>query len=102
MAPGAAAGGTAAGAAAWALAGAGVFSAMLGIVLPSATLTFFAARWGQRNRERPTVRAFKLAMAPIVVALLVATGRLEGAFATCIAYAPLLFFAFKSGAGRPD
>lgn len=69
-----AAGGTAAGAAAWALAGAGVFSAMLGIVLPSATLTFFAARWGQRNRERPTVRAFKLAMAPIVVALLVATG----------------------------
>ena len=66
-----AAGGTAAGAAAWALAGAGVFSAMLGIVLPSATLTFFAARWGQRNRERPTVRAFKLAMAPIVVALLV-------------------------------
>jgi chromate transporter len=47
---------------------------MLGIVLPSATLTFFAARWGQRNRERTTVRAFKLAMAPIVVALLVATG----------------------------
>lgn len=69
-----AAGGTAAGAAAWALASASVLASMLGIVLPSATLTFFAARWGQRNRERPTVRAFKLAMAPIVVALLVATG----------------------------
>ena len=69
-----AAGGTAAGAAAWATAGACVFVTMMGIVLPSATLTFFAARWGQRNRERPTVRAFKLAMAPIVVALLVATG----------------------------
>jgi len=69
-----AAGGSAAGAAAWSLAGASVFASMLGIVLPSATLTFFAARWGQRNRERTTVRAFKLAMAPIVVALLVATG----------------------------
>jgi len=36
------------------------------------------------------------------LALLVAAGRLEGAFATCIAYAPLLFLAFKSRAGRPD
>ncbi len=69
-----AAGGPAAGASAWALAIACVFAAMMGILLPSATLTYFAARWGQRNRERPTVRAFKLAMAPIVVALLVATG----------------------------
>jgi chromate transporter len=67
-------GGWAAGTPAWALAGTTVLTAMLGMVLPSATLTFFAARWGQRNRERPTVRAFKLAMAPIVVALLVATG----------------------------
>jgi chromate transporter len=67
-----AAGGAAAGAPAWALASACVFAAMMGILLPSATLTYFAARWGQRNRERPTVRAFKLAMAPIVVALLVA------------------------------
>ena len=69
-----AAGGAAAGAAAWTTAGACVAATMIGIMLPSATLTFFAARWGQRNRERPTVRAFKLAMAPIVVALLVATG----------------------------
>ena len=69
-----AAGGPAAGASAWALASACVFAAMMGILLPSATLTYFAARWGQRNRERPTVRAFKSAMAPIVVALLVATG----------------------------
>lgn len=69
-----AAAGPAAGASAWAFASACVFAAMMGILLPSATLTYFAARWGQRNRERPTVRAFKLAMAPIVVALLVATG----------------------------
>lgn len=69
-----AAGGPTAGAHAWALASICVFAAMMGILLPSATLTFFATRWGQRNRERPTVRAFKLAMAPIVVALLIATG----------------------------
>jgi chromate transporter len=69
-----AAGGLAGGTAAWPLAGTGMLASMLGILLPSATLTFFAARWGQRNRERPTVRAFKQAIAPIVVALLVATG----------------------------
>ena len=33
-----------------------------------------AARWGHRNRELRAVRAFKLGMAPIVVALLIATG----------------------------
>lgn len=69
-----AAGGLAAGAGAWMLALACLLAAMSGILLPSAALTLFAARWGQRNRERPTVRAFKLAMAPLVVGLLVATG----------------------------
>jgi chromate transporter len=69
-----AAGGAAGGVAAWTLAGASVLASMLGILLPSATLTFFASRWGQRNRERLAVRAFKLGMAPIVVALLVGTG----------------------------
>jgi len=69
-----AAGGPSATPQAWALASACVFVAMMGILLPSATLTYFASRWGQRNRKRPTVRAFKLAMAPIVVALLLATG----------------------------
>jgi len=69
-----AAGGPSAGASAWAFASACVFASMMGILLPSATLTYFASRWGQRNRELPTVRAFRLAMAPIVVGLLVATG----------------------------
>ena len=69
-----AAGGAAAGWYGWVLAGACVFASMLGILLPSATLTYFAYRWGQRNREHPAVRAFKLAMAPIVVGLLLATG----------------------------
>jgi chromate transporter len=52
----------------------GVFVTMLGILLPSTTLTFAAARWGHRNRELRAVRAFKQGMAPIVVALLAATG----------------------------
>jgi chromate transporter len=56
------------------MAFAGVFATMLGILLPSTTLTFFAARWGHQNKERRNVRAFKMAMAPIVVALLMATG----------------------------
>ena len=53
---------------------AGVFVAMLGILIPSTTLTYLAAQWGHRNRELRAVRAFKQGMAPIVVALLVATG----------------------------
>lgn len=52
----------------------GVAISMVGIMLPSSTLAFFASRWGHRNRELRAVRAFKQGMAPIVVALLVATG----------------------------
>ena len=53
---------------------AGVALSMLGIMLPSSVLTFATARWSHRNRERRIVRAFKQGVAPIVVALLVATG----------------------------
>ena len=67
-------GGIAGGASAWGMAFAGVFATMLGILLPSTTLTFFAARWGHQNKERRDVRAFKMSMAPIVVALLMAPG----------------------------
>jgi chromate transporter len=52
----------------------GVLLSMVGILLPSATLTYLAAQWGHRNRELRAVRAFKQGMAPIVIALLVATG----------------------------
>ena len=69
-----AAGGLSAGWAAAGLGGFGVVLAMLGILLPSTTLTFAAARWGHKNRELRAVRAFKQGMAPIVVALLAATG----------------------------
>ena len=52
----------------------GVFVTMLGIMLPSTTLTYLAASWGHRNRNLRGVRAFKQGMAPIVIALLIATG----------------------------
>lgn len=52
----------------------GLLVTMTGILLPSTTLTYLAARWGHANRELRAVRAFKQGMAPIVIALLVATG----------------------------
>lgn len=52
----------------------GMTLAMMGILLPSTTLTYAAASWGHRNRELLAVRAFKQGMAPVVVALLIATG----------------------------
>ncbi|MBK9572395.1 MAG: chromate transporter [Rhodoferax sp.] len=67
-------GGVAAGARAWGFGLMGVLVAMVGIMLPSTTLTYAAARWGHRNRELRAVRAFKQGMAPIVIALLMATG----------------------------
>jgi len=69
-----AAGGMQAGALAWALGlGAGMAS-MVSFLLPSVLLTFYAGRWGQRNREHIGLRAFKAGMAPVVVGLLAATG----------------------------
>ena len=52
----------------------GVAIAMIGILLPSTTLTYLATRWAHRNRELRAVRAFKQGMGPIVIALLIATG----------------------------
>jgi len=52
----------------------GVAISMVGMLLPSTTLTYLAADWGQRNRELRAVRAFKQGMAPVVVALLTSTG----------------------------
>jgi chromate transporter len=52
----------------------GLTLTMLGILVPSTTLTYFVAQWGHKNRELRTVRAFKQGLAPIVVSLLIATG----------------------------
>ena len=57
---------------------AGVAVTMLGIMIPSTTLTYFAARWGHRNRELLGVRAFKQGMAPLVVGLMVSVGLILG------------------------
>ena len=67
-------GGLATGWSGWGLAFLGMAMTMLGILLPSTTLTFVAARWGHQNRELRIVRAFKQGMAPIVIAMLIATG----------------------------
>lgn len=58
----------------YATAALGLLATMVGILLPSTTLTYFSAQWGHRNRHLRSVRAFKQGMAPIVVALLIATG----------------------------
>jgi chromate transporter len=64
--------------AAWWMQGAlaltGVFVAMLGIMLPSSILTYTATRWAHQHRDMLAIRAFKSGMAPIVIALLMATG----------------------------
>ncbi len=52
----------------------GVLVCMVGIILPSSILVYVTARWSHENRELRAVRAFKLGMAPIVIALLIATG----------------------------
>lgn len=59
---------------AYALALLGVAVTMTGMLLPSGILTYTATRWAHRNRHLRSVRAFKAGMAPIVVALLIATG----------------------------
>ncbi len=55
------------------LAAVGVLVAMLGIMLPSSVLTYTATRWAHQHREKIGIRAFKAGMAPIVIALLLAT-----------------------------
>lgn len=52
----------------------GAAATLTGIMLPSTTLAFAAARWGHARQEWPTVRAFKAGMAPIVIALMASTG----------------------------
>lgn len=62
------------GPAAWGLGLLGVLITMVAIMLPSTVLAYTATRWAHRNRELRAVRAFKIGMAPIVIALLVSTG----------------------------
>jgi chromate transporter len=52
----------------------GLLVTMLGIMLPSSTITYWAARWAHQNNEQRIVRSFKQGMAPVVMGLLLATG----------------------------
>lgn len=56
----------------WALLG--VVICMIGVMLPSSLLAYYASRWGHDNRDLRAVRAFKQGMAPVVIALLISTG----------------------------
>ncbi len=52
---------------------------MLGILAPSSALMLLSVRWSRRNQAMRGVRAFKQGLAPLVVALMVATGWLLSA-----------------------
>lgn len=58
---------------------AGAAAAMLGILLPSTTLTLLITRWGARHRQDRGVRAFVAGMAPVTLGLLLSTGWLLAA-----------------------
>ena len=57
-----------------ALSAVGMLISLLGIMLPSSVLTYTTTRWAHKHRDNRGVRAFKLGMAPVVIALLVSTG----------------------------
>jgi chromate transporter len=52
----------------------GAAATLAGIMLPSTALALAAARWSHARRDWRAVRAFKAGMAPIVIALMFATG----------------------------
>ena len=56
----------------WAAA-AGLLATFIGIMVPSSTLTFAATRWLQRNKDHVIALASKASLAPISIALLLAT-----------------------------
>jgi chromate transporter len=59
----------------WNVAGPiGAAVTLAGIMLPSTTLALWATRWGARRRETLAVRAFTAGLAPLTIALLLATG----------------------------
>lgn len=56
----------------------GVALTMSGMLIPSTILSYRAAQWGHRNRDLRAVRAFKLGMGPVVIALMLATSWILG------------------------
>jgi chromate transporter len=63
----------------WGIGGAlGMSVTMLGILLPSTTLTLAAARWGESRRHTRGVQSFVMGLAPLTVGLVLSTGFLLG------------------------
>ena len=92
-----AAGGVLSTAVAWLSAMTGMTLAMAGMLLPSTTLTLLASRWAHEHRELRAVRAFKQGLAPVVVALLVATGWIMSVgLAPTVAHWPLWLLTLAS------
>jgi chromate transporter len=56
----------------------GMCVTMAGIMLPSTTLTYLAARWGEARRSTRGVQAFVAGMAPLTVGLVLSTGFILG------------------------
>ncbi|TAG27372.1 MAG: chromate transporter [Burkholderiales bacterium] len=54
-------------------AAAGLLATFIGIMVPSSTLTFAATRWLQKNANHVIALASKASLAPISIALLLAT-----------------------------
>ncbi len=76
----------------------GVAVTMIGIMLPSTTITYLAAQWGHRNRHLLGVRTFKQGMSPIVISLLLSTGWILAANnGSSIANWPLWLLSAASG-----
>lgn len=61
---------------AWGLLG--LLVCLGGVLLPSSVLTYWAARWGQRHRDRRAVQAFRQGMATLVAGLMLSTAWLLG------------------------
>jgi chromate transporter len=51
----------------------GLVLSLLGIMLPSSVLTYNTTRWAHQHRDNRAIKAFKLGMAPLVIALLIST-----------------------------
>jgi chromate transporter len=52
----------------------GALATLVGTLLPSTTLAMAVARWGRKNEQARSLRAFNTGMAPITIGLLLATG----------------------------
>jgi len=57
----------------------GAGATLAGIMLPSTTLALAVGRWGHARRDWRPVQAFRAGMAPIVIALMLATAWILGA-----------------------